>query len=63
MASEKNNEADPTIVGGRPLHRTVDASQLPKGLEQLFTLAALDPKFRDKVGEDPQAAAKSRGSN
>ncbi len=50
-----------TIVGGRPMHRAVNTSDLPQGVEQVLTLAGLDPAFRAAVALDPVAAAAGKG--
>ena len=50
-----------TIVGGRPMHRAVETKDLPQGVEQVLTLAGLDPAFREAVAADPVAAAASKG--
>lgn len=50
-----------TIVGGRPLRRAVPVSELPVGIEQLLTIAALDAVFLERVAADPVAAATARG--
>ena len=50
-----------TIVGGRPMHRAVAVSDLPVGLEQVLTIAALDHNFRKQLSKNPRAAAESKG--
>lgn len=50
-----------TIVGGRPMHRAVSVSELPVGIEQALTLAALDYRFRDDLLSDPVRAAAGKG--
>ncbi|HQB43316.1 MAG TPA: Os1348 family NHLP clan protein, partial [Polyangiaceae bacterium] len=50
-----------TIVGGRPMHRAVQATELPQGVEQVLTIAALDPVFRAQVARDPISAAAAKG--
>jgi hypothetical protein len=50
-----------TIVGGRPMHRAVQTKDLPQGVEQVLTLAALDPRFCRAVEADPVEAAAARG--
>lgn len=50
-----------TIVGGRPMHRAVEATDLPQGVEQVLTIAALDPVFRAQVARDPISAAAAKG--
>ncbi len=61
MGSKKTAKEGITIVGGRPMHRAVDASLLPQGVEQVLTVAALDHRFREAVSRDPVAAAASKG--
>jgi len=58
---EQNGPDGVTIVGGRPMRRAVPVSELPVGIEQLLTLAALDPAFLLQVMKDPVDAAKTRG--
>ncbi len=43
------------------MHRAIDAAQLPKGVEQVLTLAALDHTFRQRVAQDPVTAAQEKG--
>lgn len=50
-----------TIVGGRPMHRAVEVSELPIGLERVLTLAALDHGYRERLRADPLAAALEKG--
>jgi hypothetical protein len=57
----KQGQESVTIVGGRPMHRSVAVEELPQGVEQVLTLAALDHRFRVEVGRDPLAAAASKG--
>ncbi|MBI5532303.1 MAG: hypothetical protein HY898_06295 [Deltaproteobacteria bacterium] len=62
MTQRKASSQDPvTIVGGRPMHRAVEVSQLPTGIEQILTLSALDCSLRDRFAADPIAAAASKG--
>lgn len=61
MASKSKSGDGITIVGGRPMHRAVPAESLPQGVEQVLTVAALDPRFRREVSRDPVAAAASKG--
>lgn len=49
-----------TIVGGRPMRRTMQVTDLPIGIEQVLTLAALNPGFREELLRDPVAAARRR---
>jgi hypothetical protein len=50
-----------TIVGGRPMRRAVEVSDLPQGVERVLTLAALNHRFRTELLRDPVAAAASKG--
>jgi len=50
-----------TIVGGRPMHRAVEVTDLPIGLEQALTVAALNYRFRDALRRNPVAAATAIG--
>jgi hypothetical protein len=50
-----------TIVGGRPMRRAVEVSDLPQGVERVLTLAALNHRFRAELLRDPVAAARSKG--
>jgi hypothetical protein len=43
------------------MHRAVQVSQLPTGIEQALTLAALDCLFRDRFVADPVAQAQAKG--
>lgn len=43
------------------MHRAVDVSQLPTGIEQALTLAALDFAFRERFAQDPVGAAAAKG--
>jgi hypothetical protein len=62
MARQNQRDHEPiTIVGGRPMHRAVDVTQLPTGIEQALTLAALDFAFRERFAHDPVGAALSKG--
>ena len=61
---KKKNESGKegvTIVGGRPMHRAVSAEDLPVGVEQALTMAALDHRFRQRLQEDPVSATKEKG--
>lgn len=55
------NDGRITIVGGRPMHRAVAVEELPQGVEQVLTVAALDHEFRVRVAADPVGAAASKG--
>jgi hypothetical protein len=61
MGIKAGNPESVTIVGGRPMHRAVEAGDLPQGVEQVLTLAGLDPDFRSAVSKDPVAAAAAKG--
>lgn len=61
MADKTNRENDVTIVGGRPMRRMVDVTELPQGVEQVLTLAALSRSYREAVAKDPLNAAASKG--
>ena len=62
MNPRKTGPNDPvTIVGGRPMHRAVQVSELPTGIEQILTLAALDCALRERFASDPVGAAASKG--
>ena len=61
MADDGKRGGGVTIVGGRPMHRAVAAEELPQGVEQVLTIAALDHEFRESVGRDPVAAAAAKG--
>ncbi len=61
MGMKAGNPESITIVGGRPMHRAVQANDLPQGVEQVLTLAGLDPDFRSAVSKDPVAAATAKG--
>ncbi len=43
------------------MRRAVPVSELPVGIEQLLTIAALDAAFLERVAADPVAAAAARG--
>ena len=59
--AEERREGGVTIVGGRPMHRAVNVADLPVGVEQALTLAALNHRFREALGRDPAAAAARHG--
>ena len=59
-SDEKGGNQGVTIVGGRPMHRAVDVTLLPIGLEQALTIAALNPWFKRAFSKDPFGAAASR---
>ncbi len=61
MGSDGKRSEGVTIVGGRPMHRAVAAEELPQGIEQVLTIAALDREFRASVARDPVAAAAAKG--
>jgi len=61
MGMKVGNPDGVTIVGGRPMHRAVETKDLPQGVEQVLTLAGLDPDFRAAVAVDPVAAAAGKG--
>ncbi len=61
MGMKAGNPDSVTIVGGRPMHRAVETKDLPQGVEQVLTLAGLDPAFRAAVSLDPVAAAAGKG--
>lgn len=61
MGARKNGDGAVTIVGGRPMHRAVEAKDLPQGVEQVLTLAGLDARFRSAVAIDPVKAAAAKG--
>jgi hypothetical protein len=47
----------PTIVGGSPMNRLVQASTLPLNIERLLIRAALSREFRQRLLADREAAA------
>ena len=61
MGMRKPENDGVTIVGGRPMHRAVETKDLPQGVEQVLTLAGLDPAFRAAVALDPVVAAAAKG--
>jgi len=61
LAKKNDISSGITIVGGRPMQRAVPAESLPQGVEQVLTIAALDPAFRARVAADPVAAAAAKG--
>ena len=61
MTTKPLASAGTTIVGGRPMRRAVEVSDLPQGVERVLTLAALNHRFRADLLRDPIAAAQSRG--
>jgi hypothetical protein len=61
MATEKPSSGSATIVGGRPMRRAIEVSDLPQGVERVLTLAALNHRFRTDLLRDPVAAAQSKG--
>jgi hypothetical protein len=61
MVVEKPSSGSTTIVGGRPMRRAVEVSDLPQGVERVLTLAALNHRFREDVLRDPVGAAQSKG--
>jgi hypothetical protein len=61
MTAGKASSGSTTIVGGRPMRRAVEVSDLPQGVERVLTLAALNHRFRTDVLRDPVAAAGSKG--
>jgi hypothetical protein len=61
MATDKLPFGTTTIVGGRPMRRAVEVSDLPQGVERVLTLAALNHRFRLELLRDPVAAAASKG--
>lgn len=61
MGMKVGKREEVTIVGGRPMHRAVETKNLPQGVEQVLTLAGLDPAFRAAVAVDPVKAAATKG--
>ena len=62
MSTRKvQHEAGVTIVGGRPMRRRVKVADLPVGIEQALTIAALNPAFREEFLADPVGTAARRG--
>lgn len=61
MSTKEDAPGSATIVGGRPMRRAVDVSDLPQGVERVLTLAALNQRFRMDLLRDPIAAAQSKG--
>lgn len=61
MSVKEIASGNPTIVGGRPMRRGVEVSDLPQGVERVLTLAALNHQFRMDILRDPVAAARSKG--
>ena len=51
----------PTIVGGSPMNRLVQASTLPLNVERLLIQAALSREFRQRLLADREAAAAEAG--
>ena len=51
----------PTIVGGSPMNRLVQASTLPLNVERLLIQAALSREFRERLLADREAAAVEAG--
>jgi hypothetical protein len=51
----------PTIVGGSPMNRLVQASTLPLNIERLLIHAALSHEFRQRLLADREAAAAEAG--
>jgi len=51
----------PTIVGGSPMNRLVQASSLPLNVERLLIQAALSREFRQRLLADREAAAAEAG--
>lgn len=51
----------PTIVGGSPMNRLVQASTLPLNVERLLIQAALSREFRRRLLADREAAAAEAG--
>lgn len=50
-----------TIVGGRPPDDTVSAFPVPTGIQRLLRLAAVDPRFRDRLVEQRAQVASAAG--
>jgi hypothetical protein len=61
MSAKEISSGNTTIVGGRPMRRAVEVSDLPQGVERVLTLAALNHQFRKDLLRDPMAAAQSKG--
>jgi hypothetical protein len=61
MSAKEISSGSATIVGGRPMRRAVEVSDLPQGVERVLTLAALNHQFRTDLLRDPLAAAQSKG--
>jgi hypothetical protein len=61
MSAKEEPSGSTTIVGGRPMRRAVEVSDLPQGVERILTLAALNQRFRTDLLRDPIAAAQSQG--
>jgi hypothetical protein len=61
MSAKESASASTTIVGGRPMRRAVEVSDLPQGVERVLTLAALNHQFRADLLRDPVAAAQNKG--
>ena len=55
------NESTPTIVGGQPVGKRDDTSELPHGIEAIILLAAAEPAFREDYAKDRKAALKRAG--
>jgi len=51
----------PTIVGGSPMNRLVQASSLPLNIERLLIQAALSHEFRQRLMADRETAAAAAG--
>ena len=58
---QSSSSRRPTIVGGSPMNRLVQASSLPLNVERLLIQAALSREFRQRLLADREAAAAEAG--
>jgi predicted esterase len=58
---QSSSNRRPTIVGGSPMNRLVQASSLPLNVERLLIQAALSREFRQRLLADREAAAAEAG--
>lgn len=61
LMEQPSSNRRPTIVGGSPMNRLVQASGLPLNVERLLIQAALSHEFRRRLLTDREAAAAEAG--